>query len=459
MAVVCPSYYQGQVARFTRLDSCGKPVYNGNCNQVVTDGFITITISPEVDEGDEITQKKANGKLCLSISPCPQIKYYNLEMQFCEVDPSLVQLINPTWEPVCDSQTRDVVGFDAVGDLDCSTGYALELWMGTATQVDACSGEGSSGQFGYLLIPWVTGGAIGDIEVGGEAITFTFKGRSKRGSGWGRGPHRVQLDELGSPARLNKPIGRKTDFRQFVTNVAPPDPACGCFALEQLPADPPELVVTRVDANTVSVTVNNHGSGAVDIAWDATNKDVGVREGRAVRHTYSTSGPQTITVTQTGKTATDPGSITRTFTTPMPITPVNPDDPTPPSDTPSVSGVATYTDPNDPSNPNCITAVIEMGKWAIRSPAEAEEINPCQGGADAQRPDVWVDWGDGSKPDGVRLDPATGKTTVHHCYPRAGFYNITTTRDDGTTFKGGINNQQVPPPAPPAPLAPLAAKK
>lgn len=453
MAVVCPSYYQGQVARFTRLDSCGKPIYSGQCNQVVTDGFISVKLSPEVDDGDEITQKKANGKLCLSISPCPQIKYYKLEMQFCEVDPSLVQLINPTWEPVCDA-SGSTVGFDAVGELDCSTGYALELWMGTATQVDACTGEGAGGQWGYLLLPWVTGGAIGDIEVGGDAITFTFNGRTKRGAGWGRGPHRVQLDALGVPSRLNKPIGRKTDFRQFVTTAPPPDPECGCFAVETLPADPAELTITRLDANSIQVKINNHGSGPVDVDWgDSSDKLIGVRDGATIVHTYTTAATHTLKVTDQ-KYGTTTGQVSRPITTPMPMT----GSPTPPSDVPTVTFVSA-TDPTDPTNKNCVTVSVEMGKWAIRSDAEAVSVDACAGG-NAKRPDVWVDFGDGTKPMPIRLDPTTGKNATPlpiHCFSRAGYYNVRVTRDDSSGISANTQ-QQVPPPAPAGTQGLMAAK-
>ncbi|MFB7906665.1 hypothetical protein ACFC1T_09580 [Kitasatospora sp. NPDC056076] len=397
----------------------------------MTDGFISVKLSPQVDNGNEITQAKANGKLCLSITPCPQIKNYQIEIQLCEVDPSLVQILNPTWESVCD-ESGAIVGFDAIGDLDCSTGYALELWMGTATQVDACTGEGAAGSFGYLLLPWLVGGAVGDLEIGGDAITFTFNGTSKRGAGWGRGPYPVQM-KGGVPSKLNKPIGRRTDFRQFVTTAPPPTPACGCQTVNPLPADPAELVITRptADQQLVQVRVNNHGSGPAVIDWGDQTPTTTVQDGQAAQHKYAASGDQTITVTDKAFPVT--GKVSRKITLPL----------TPGSDQPAVT-FAKASDPNDPNNQNCVTATVTLGKWAIRSAAEAANVDACQsGGVKTDRPDVWLDFGDRTKPVPVRLDPSTGTGTVTHCYRNAGYYNVIATRDDDNTIKG-ISQQQVP---------------
>jgi len=37
---------KGKMARLTRLDECGSPVF-GECSSIVTDGIITVTISHE----------------------------------------------------------------------------------------------------------------------------------------------------------------------------------------------------------------------------------------------------------------------------------------------------------------------------------------------------------------------------------------------------------------------------
>lgn len=436
MAVICPSYYRGEVARFTRLDVCGRPVY-GPGNQVVTDGFVSVTLSPNVEEGDAIQQQKANGKFCINVAPCPQVTYYDVEIQLCEVDPSLMGILQPTWEPVCD-EVGDIVGFDAIGDMSCDVGYAMELWMGTATDVDACTGEGATGSWGYLLVPRLTAGAIGDIEVGSEAITFTVNGRTKRGSSWGRGPYRVQLAD-GVPARLNKKIGRKTDFRQFVTTAPPPIPACGAQPVDKLPADPADLVFTRLADDTLQIKVDNHGSGPVMINWgDTPALTQEVKDGAKGVHKYTVTGT-TVTVTVEDKGFPGPGSrVTRSIAIPL----------TPGTDKPTFT-FTHVVDSTDPTNPNCVQADVVLGAWAVRSNAEAQNVDACaigSGGALVTRPDVWIDWGDGSKPEGLRLAADGTGSKGPHCYARAGYYTVTVSRDDDPTLKTTAS-MQVPAPS------------
>ena len=95
--MACPSLLRGTALRATRLDACGRPVY-GDCNQVVSDGFVTISMSAETEEGEDISVTKANGKTCVSEAGCEQLSYYSLEMEFCEVDPDLVAIMNPSFE-------------------------------------------------------------------------------------------------------------------------------------------------------------------------------------------------------------------------------------------------------------------------------------------------------------------------------------------------------------------------
>lgn len=56
---------KGRVARITRLDSCGAPVF-GECSTIVTKGFITVTIAEEKEAGDEYKQKNAWGELWIN---------------------------------------------------------------------------------------------------------------------------------------------------------------------------------------------------------------------------------------------------------------------------------------------------------------------------------------------------------------------------------------------------------
>ncbi|MGH8965313.1 MAG: hypothetical protein ACRDXB_08290, partial [Actinomycetes bacterium] len=224
--MTCPSLLRGTVLRATRLDACGRPVY-GDCNAVVSDGFITVSMSAETEEGEAINVTKANGQTCISEPGCEQLSHYTTEIEFCEVDPDLVNIMNPSFEVYRDFEGNPI-GWDDSVELRCDLGYALEVWTGVYAAEDACSGAGAQGQWGYLLLPWVVGGAPGDLEITNDAVSFTFNGRTKVGSGWRRGPYNVQAGEGGVPVPMLKPIGPQVPRRFFVTTIRPPEAECGC---------------------------------------------------------------------------------------------------------------------------------------------------------------------------------------------------------------------------------------
>lgn len=396
MATTCPSFLRGNVMRVTRLDGCGRPIY-GDCNQVVSDGFVTVTLSAEVEEGEEVTVTKANGKTCISDKACDQLRWYTTEIEFCQVDPDLVQIMNPTWEKILSYQ-GDTIGYDAKGNLSCDTGFGLEIWMDTYGATDACSGEGSQGAFGYLLLPWVVGGAPGDLEIGNDAISFTFNGRTKLGSRWGRGPYPVMLGEGGVPGPLLTPVTEQTQYRLFVTTIRPPEPECGCQPVDRPTPEPAELTITGVAGESPRMTVrlraDNHGFGPVMIDWGDGSDAQQAADGAYVTHTYAVDGDYTITVSDQQTPAI---VVTKDITIPLP------------ADEPTLVLTA-----DNPANRMEITAAVTL---------------PEQSSGEGT-----IDWGDGTDVQTFTVD-GTGAATLEHTYTANGVYTVTVRRSDVETFR------------------------
>lgn len=396
MATVCPSFLRGNVMRVTRLDGCGRPIY-GDCNQVVSDGFVTVTLSAEVEEGEEVTVTKANGQTCISDKACDQLRWYTTEMEFCQVDPDLIQMMNPTWEKILDWQ-GDTIGYDAKGNLSCDTGFGLEIWMDTYGSTDACSGEGAQGAYGYLLLPWVVGGAPGDLEIGNDAISFTFNGRTKLGSRWGRGPYPVMLGENGTPGPLLTPITNNTQYRLFVTTIRPPEPECGCQPVDRPTPEPATLIITGIAGesprNTVRLRADNHGFGPVMIDWGDGSPEQQAADGQYVTHTYEDPGEYTITVSDQQTPAIQ---VTRDVTIPLP------------ADEPTLVLTA-----DDPLNRMTVTASVTL---------------PPQSTGEGT-----IDWGDGTAVQEFTVD-AEGESTLTHTYTANGVYTVTVRRADVDTFR------------------------
>lgn len=415
MATTCPSFLRGNVMRVTRLNSCGQPIY-GDCNQVVSDGFVTVTLSAEVQEGEEVTVTKANGQTCVSDKACDQLRWYTVETEFCQVDPDLIQIMNPTWEKILDYQ-GDTIGYDAKGNLSCDTGFGLEIWMDTYGATDACSGEGSQGAFGYLLLPWVVGGAPGDLEIGNDAISFTFSGRTKLGSRWGKGPYPVMLGENAIPGPLLTPVTSDTQYRLFVTTIRPPEAECGCQPVDRPTPEPAELTITGIAGETPRMTVrlraDNHGFGPVVIDWGDGEPTTTAADGSYVTHTYAADGDYTITVADQQTPAI---TVTKDISIPLPA-----DEPT-----------------------LVLSAQDEDNRLAVTADITLPEQSSGEG---------TIDWGDGTAVQEFTV-AVDGTVSLEHAYTANGVYTVTVRRSDATTFRA---REAVSVPVPTAPEATFAA--
>jgi hypothetical protein len=225
----CFSLIRGRAMRVTRLDGCGA-VVNGPDSVVVTDGFITVGLTAQTDEGTAISVTNAAGKVCISDEPCPLFTGYDVQVEFCGVNPDLVRLM--TGMPmVQDSGTPSQgVGFRMNTGVDaCDSGFALELWSNVPTA--ACE-PGTGVSYGYFLVPFLKGGIIGDFTIQNDAINFTLTGaKSKDGSGWAKGPYNVVAGVGGVAAPLLTAIDDEDHLHMQLTTIAPPTELCGAQSL------------------------------------------------------------------------------------------------------------------------------------------------------------------------------------------------------------------------------------
>jgi hypothetical protein len=228
MPTRCFTPVLGKKIRVTRLDSCGNAPASGTEDAVaVTDGFITLTLSSEVEEGAEIITKKANGHLCVNEMTDPSFKRFTMELEFCGVDPGLLSLL--TNAEIYEDWNENAAGI-TVPEGTIDTKFGFELWTGLSGQACPTGVEEASG---YLLLPFSNAGVLGDLEVAGEdAVNFSMTGAfTKGGNGWGRGPYNVLQDDSSDPAPLPTALDPLDHLLLVETGLAPPDGACGLQAM------------------------------------------------------------------------------------------------------------------------------------------------------------------------------------------------------------------------------------
>lgn len=213
----------GKRIRVTEVDNCGRVIAGPDGTNVVTDGFITVNLSSEVEEGTEVILKKANGGICVNEKFSDSFKRFTTTIEFCGVNPDLLA-ITTNAERYHDAG-GDVAGF-TVPEGEINKFFALELWTGLTGQT--CE-EGADDASGYLLLPFIQSGVVGEIVIDGEnAVTFSLSGAyTKGGNQWGKGPFNVVYDDDDAAAPLPTALDPLDHLLLMDTGLAVPDDSDG----------------------------------------------------------------------------------------------------------------------------------------------------------------------------------------------------------------------------------------
>lgn len=306
MVTRCASYVRGRVLRVTRLDACGRPVF-GPDSVVTSSGFVSVAYTANIDDGEEINVPNANGDRCIYEPAKPSFLGYTVEVTFCNVDPDLFAMM--TGQRVITDAFGDVVGFtmDTAVSSDASA-FALEVWAGSPATT-GCA-VGAEGNFGYVLLPFLQGGVVGDFTIENAEVTFTVSNAStKDGNAWGVGPYDVVMGVGNVPSPLADPLTPTEHLLFIQTGVTPPEPECGARPLLDPTADP----ITDVTAVPTGASVEftpvpassdpwwiDFGDGTWDYQADGT----------AITHVYDASGTYEYTAYRNASTVTDSITVT-----------------------------------------------------------------------------------------------------------------------------------------------------
>jgi hypothetical protein len=273
--------------RATLVDQAGRPVY-GPESVVVTSGQISTTFTPNVEEGEAISQPNGNGDTCLNVPATPTLSGFSVESTFCKVDFALFELL--TGNPVVRNDDGTIVGIKQGTTIDLSkVNFALELWTGA--QVSDTLRAGAEGEWGYILCPFLSGGTLGDITVENAAITFTVTGmQTKNGAAWGSGPYNVDLVG-GVAAPLFKPLTNKKHRRITTVEIAPPEDVSGYLAL--LDRTDPALTSITATVTGDDVVFAPLPAGTDPVEYDFGNGEWDYAETGTYTYTYPAPGTYT----------------------------------------------------------------------------------------------------------------------------------------------------------------------
>lgn len=236
MPSVCHSVVRAPAARVTRLDSCGTPTDTG-CDFATTESFVEIVLTKVFQERQDALQLNANGDICVDKPKFPILRWYEVAITFCNVDPELFNIVSAEPLVMNDALTPEAIGWCTLPDSAASSNFALEFWTGTDD--DDCDDD--EVVYGYGILPRIVQGVIGDVTIGNAVVTFTVTGITRGANQWGVGPYNVIINETGLNAGLPGPLLEAINTAShkcfFWTKLGPPDGQCGCQDLT------PELIV------------------------------------------------------------------------------------------------------------------------------------------------------------------------------------------------------------------------
>lgn len=228
---------------------------------------------------------------CVSERGCDELRWITVQIEFCQVDPCLFTLINETWTELRDC-VGDVIGWAESHKFSCDTGFGLELWTDVTGYTPTT--PGAQGAWGYLLLPFIVGGTLGEQTVENGAISFTITGRTKKGSGWDVGPYDVMCNDAttGACGPLLTPVGPDEPRRIFLTTCPPPAAVCGCQPLSAPDGPPLTVVENDADATRMGVTASlpTGTVGTYSINWGDGSPVQDLVPGTPLNHTYVREG-------------------------------------------------------------------------------------------------------------------------------------------------------------------------
>lgn len=174
------SSIQGAAIRVTRLAADGSLASGASASYVMQSSFTRLSFTPEFEEGEDITEKGANGEVCVSFKTNDTLKRITLEVAICDPDPQFTELLAGGTLLAGGS---GVVGYQAPqSGIDANpNGSAVEVWS------KAISGgrQAAVNPYWHWVFPYVQMRPTGERVIENGLLANTF-------SGWGVGNAQFQ---------------------------------------------------------------------------------------------------------------------------------------------------------------------------------------------------------------------------------------------------------------------------
>lgn len=168
--------------RITRLSSTGA-LMTGPSASYVTQGVISVSMTPEYEEGDEFTQKNGSGEVCVTYKAPDTLKRVTLEVAICDPNPEFTEMIAGgvllTSGGVSMGYAAAEIGKDALPN-----GVAIEVW----SKAIVSGKPAATNPYWHWIFPYAVLRPGGDRVIENGILATSFEGWAVGNTGFGDGP-------------------------------------------------------------------------------------------------------------------------------------------------------------------------------------------------------------------------------------------------------------------------------
>lgn len=184
--ICCPKSIKACALRITRQNECDvalDPLVPNS--RIQTAGFMTLSLSPDVEAGEDITTKNACGDICIRDKDCDRLKGFDLELTLCGVPPHVIEMLTGGTLLLDGSGNVKGLAMRESKDAVCNDSVALEFWSKNADK-GQCTVDGTTQN---LWIHWVLPRTInweisGGLEFSTGPLEIVLSGYAENNPLW-----------------------------------------------------------------------------------------------------------------------------------------------------------------------------------------------------------------------------------------------------------------------------------
>jgi hypothetical protein len=173
---------KARLIRVTALDDSGR-ARGGPCGVITSSGFVSVTATPEYEQGESRNVRNIWGQRCESWRESDELVRVNLSVLLCEVDPALIALIAEGVTVIPD-QLGDAIGMRLHAGRSDAPRFTMELW--SKNVADDCEPD----SWIHWVFPRVRAGALSVLNYEHGPLTIGVAGQAEEAtSAWRYGPY------------------------------------------------------------------------------------------------------------------------------------------------------------------------------------------------------------------------------------------------------------------------------